>query len=791
MPTSLLTISFILRANFILTLGLTKYLLLFFLSFSLSSLAQSRFTVNGTITDSLSGETLIGASVKLQELPASATSSNTYGFYSVTAPSGQYQLVVSYTGYATVTRTITLDRNLVLNIGIKSNSVLQEVVVTGRSVVENVSNPQMGIEKLNMESIKNVPVLFGEKDILKTLQLLPGIKSAGEGNSGFYVRGGSSDQNLILLDEANVYNASHLLGFFSTFNSDAIKDVTIYKGGMPAQYGGRLASALDIRMNEGDKNKYTAEGGIGLIASRLKLEGPVQKGKGSFMLSGRRTYADLFLKLSSNEDLKQTVLYFYDLNAKANYQFDSKNTLYVSGYFGQDALGLKETFSLDWGNTTATVRWNHLFNEKLFSNTTLIYSDYNYTIQNVESGNDFKVTSLIRDLNLKQDYQYFANNRHTVRFGLNAIRHQIRPGNITSSETSSINDKQLEKRKGYEVAAYISDEMKLNDISLVYGLRLSSFSLLGPGNFNTYNSQGQIINTKPYSSGKIVKSYLFAEPRISASYRLGENRSVKASYTRNTQNLHLLSNSTAALPTDLWVMSSNNIKSQIGDQIALGYFQNLKNNKYEFSAEVYYKDMQNQIEYRNAANLRGNEAVESELLYGDGRAYGIELFMKKRSGDFNGWVGYTLSRTERRFNDISNGEYFPSKQDRTHDVSLVGIYKLSRRWTFSGTFVYNTGNAITFPSGKYQVDGRTNFYYTERNGYRMPDYHRLDLSATLGNKVTKKHQSSWTFGVYNAYNRHNAYTIDFRDDPNDPQKTQAVQTALFGIIPSVTWNFKF
>ena len=770
---------------------LIKYLFIFFFSFSLSTFAQSRFTVNGTITDSLSGETLIGASVKLQELPASATSSNTYGFYSVTAPSGQYQLVVSYTGYATVTRTITLDKNLVLNIGIKSNSVLQEVVVTGRSVVENVSNPQMGVEKLNMESIKNVPVLFGEKDILKTLQLLPGIKSAGEGNSGFYVRGGSSDQNLILLDEANVYNASHLLGFFSTFNSDAIKDVTIYKGGMPAQYGGRLASALDIRMNEGDKNKYTAEGGIGLIASRLKLEGPVQKGKGSFMLSGRRTYADLFLKLSSNEDLKQTVLYFYDLNAKANYQFNAKNTLYVSGYFGQDALGLRETFSLDWGNTTATVRWNHLFNEKLFSNTTLIYSDYNYTIQNVESGNDFKVTSLIRDLNLKQDYQYFANNRHTVRFGLNAIRHQIRPGNITSSETSSINDKQLEKRKGYEVAAYISDEMKLNDIILVYGLRLSSFSLLGPGNFNTYNSQGQIINTKPYSSGKIVKSYLFAEPRISASYRLGENRSVKASYTRNTQNLHLLSNSTAALPTDLWVMSSNNIKSQIADQVALGYFQNLKNNKYEFSAEVYYKDMQHQIEYRNAANLRGNEAVESELLYGDGRAYGIELFMKKRSGDFNGWVGYTLSRTERRFDDISNGEYFPSKQDRTHDISLVGIYKLSRRWTLSGTFVYNTGNAITFPSGKYQVDGRTNFYYTERNGYRMPDYHRLDLSATLGNKASKKHQSSWTFGVYNAYNRHNAYTIDFRDDPNDPQKTQAVQTALFGIIPSVTWNFKF
>ncbi len=771
--------------------ALKSLLLLLAILISLSSSGQSRFTVSGTIKDALSGETLIGANVKLQEIRTSGTSSNTYGFYSLSAIQGEYQLQISYTGYKSQTLNILLDRNITVDINLSPANELQEVVVSGRAANEQISNPQMGLEKLNMESIKNVPVLFGEKDILKTIQLLPGIKSAGEGNSGFYVRGGSSDQNLILLDEANVYNASHLLGFFSTFNSDAIKDVSVYKGGMPAQYGGRLASVLDIRMNEGNRNEFTAEGGIGLIASRLKLEAPIKEGKGSFMLSGRRTYADLFLKLSSDTTLKNSQLYFYDFNAKANYRINDKNIIYLSGYFGQDVLGLNETFSLDWGNTTATMRWNHILNSKMFSNTTLIYSDYNYAIQNFDNRSDFKVTSIIKDWNLKQDYQYFSSNGHSLKFGLNINHHQIRPGNITSSETSSINDKQIEKRKGLELAAYISDEYKIKNLSLVYGLRLSSFSLLGPGRFFTYNTNGQISSSKTYTSGEAVKRYFVAEPRISASYQLSESKSLKSSYTRNSQYLHLLSNSTAALPTDLWVMSSNNIKPQIADQIALGYYQNFSNNKYEFSAEVYYKDMQNQIEYKNAANLRGNENVESELLYGDGRAYGLELFLKKRLGDFNGWIGYTISRTERKFDEISDGSYFPSKQDRTHDLSLVGIYQLSNRWTLSGTFVYNTGNAITFPSGKYQIDGKTMFYYTERNGYRMPDYHRLDLNATLNGKPERKYQSSWTFGFYNAYNRHNAYTIDFQDNPDDTTRTQAVQTALFGIIPSITWNFKF
>lgn len=758
---------------------------------SFKAISQTRFTLSGIVKDAVNGETLIGANIKLKELPLGGTTSNSYGFYSITASQGEYLLLISYTGYQTVSRPISLDQNITLNVELNPSTQLNEVVITQRASNDQVINPQMGIEKLNMESVENVPVLFGEKDILKTIQLLPGIKSAGEGNSGFYVRGGSSDQNLILLDEANVYNASHLLGFFSTFNSDAIRDVSVYKGGMPAQYGGRLASVVDIRMNEGNKNKFTAEGGIGLIASRLKLEGPIQKGRGSFMLSGRRTYADMFLKLSSDTSLNNSQLYFYDLNAKANYKINDKNTIYLSGYFGQDMLGFKDIFSLDWGNTTATLRWNHLFNTKLFSNTTLIYSDYNYAIENFDNRNDFKVTSIIRDWNLKQDYQYFASNRHSLKFGLNLNHHQIRPGNITSSESSSINDSEIEKRNGMEIAAYISDEWKISKLNLIYGLRMSSFSLFGPGTFNTYDADGNINNRQAYSKGEVVKSYLSLEPRISASYQLSQNQSLKASYSRNTQNLHLLSNSSAALPTDLWVMSSNNIKPQIADQVALGYYQNFKDDNYEFSAEVYYKDMQNQIDYKNAANLRGNANVESELLYGDGRAYGLELFVKKRAGDFNGWIGYTISRTERSFDGISNGAYFPARQDRTHDVSLVGIYNISKRWTLSGTFVYNTGNAITFPSGKYPLDGKTMFYYTERNGYRMPDYHRLDLSATLQGKQDKRYQSSWTFGLYNAYNKHNAYTIDFRDDPDDPTKTQAVQTALFGIIPSITWNFKF
>ena len=761
-------------------------------TFNVNGFSQESYTVNGVVKDSLSGETLIGVTLRFVGKAQVGTSTNAYGFFSYKLNEGSYNLSVSYVGYRTILKKIDIKSDMKLELNMVPDNVIDEVVISADKRNDNVVNAQMGVAKINLNEIRNVPVLFGERDILKTLQLLPGIKSAGEGNSGFYVRGGSTDQNLILLDEAPVYNASHLLGFFSTFNSDAIKDVSVFKGGMPAQYGGRLSSVLDIRMNDGNKKEYTAEGGIGLISSRLKLEGPIVKDKGSFMISGRRTYADTFLALSNDSSINNNTLYFYDLNAKANYQIDDKNTLYLSGYFGRDELGLSKTFGFGWGNSTATLRWNHLYSNRLFSNTSLIYSNYNYVIESFLDENSFKVNSSIRDFNLKQDFQLALNNSHNVRFGLDLIQHTISPGDITADASSSVNEVTVEKRKGNEIAAYISDEWELNDrVNLVYGLRASSFFLRGPGTFSTFNGDGTIGSSKSYAQGQLVKSYINLEPRVSVSYQLNANSSFKSSYTRNTQNLHLMSNSTAGSPTDLYIMSSNNVKPEIADQVAMGYFRNFKNDNYEFSAEVYYKKMQGQIEYRSGTDLRGNRNVEADLLFGDGRAYGIELFLKKRFGKINGWIGYTLSRTERKFNDINNGQWFFAKQDRTNDLSLVGIYKASERWTFSSTFVYNTGNAVTFPAGKYELNGNTLFYYSERNADRMPDYHRLDFSATLEGKPGKKLQSSWSFGVYNLYNRKNAYSINFRDDPKDVNKTQAVRTNLFGIIPSVTWNFKF
>lgn len=769
----------------------TLTLVISFLTIQSQVFAQNNHTVSGTIKDIGTGETLIGASVKVTGVKRAATSTNAYGFYSLNLPNGSYKLEVSYVGYQSFIKEVEISENIKLSVELLASNELAEVVVTEVKRNNNVSSAQMGVDKLNVKDIRNVPVLFGESDIIKTLQLLPGIKSAGEGNSGFFVRGGAVDQNLILLDEAPVYNASHLLGFFSTFNSDAIKDVTVYKGGMPAQYGGRLSSVLDIKMNDGNKKEYTVEGGLGLISSRLKVEGPFKKDKSSFIVSGRRTYADLFLGLSPDSSINNNTLYFYDLNAKANYQIDDKNVVYLSGYFGRDKLGLANTFGFGWGNATATLRWNHLFSSRLFSNTSLIYSNYDYTIENLLGGNEFKVSSSIRDFNIKQDFQYALNNQHEIKFGIDAIQHTIAPGKLTTSSLN-INPLTIQNRKGYEVAAYISDDYKVTDnINIVFGTRLSTFSLMGGGNFKTYDVNGNIVAEKNYDGNEIVKSYINLEPRFSSSFLIDETKSIKASYTRNTQNLHLMSNSTATSPTDLYIMNSNNTKPEIADQVALGYFKNFKNDMYEFSGEVYYKTMQNQIEYRNGTDLRGNSNVEADLIYGKGRAYGVELFVKKKYGDFNGWVGYTLSKTERQFDQINRGNWFLARQDRTHDLSVVGIYKVSTRWSLSSTFVYSTGNAVTFPTGKYTIEDQTVFYYGDRNANRIPDYHRLDFSATLDGKPNRKLKSSWNFSVYNLYNRQNPFAINFRDNPDNLAQTQAVRTTLFGIIPSVTWNFKF
>ncbi len=751
-----------------------------------------RATLSGYVYDAASGETLNGVNVRVRNDGDLSSQTNSYGFFSITLPIGTYEFVLSRVGYQTQVQALELAQDSSIRVDMQAGEVIEEVVVSTVSTRDNIINPQMGVANVSIQDIKRVPVLFGEQDVLKTIQLLPGVMSGGEGSTGFFVRGGAGDQNLVLLDEAIVYNASHLFGFFSTFNSDAIKDVNLYKGGSPAQYGGRLSSVLDISMLDGNNKRYGVEGGIGLIASRLKVEGPIVKDKGSFMVSGRRTYADMFLKLSKDEEINQTRMFFYDLNLKANYRFDERNTLFASGYFGKDLLGYSDLFDFDWGNATATLRWNHIFSNRLFSNTTAVYSDFNYNVNLRQESLNFRISSNIQNTNLKQDFQFVANNSNTIRFGVNGLFQRISPSEIAANDSSPVNSLKLDHRRGLELAGYVSHEWRpRTELNITYGLRLNSFLLFGPGTFYTYDRDGDVVDSKFFARKETVHLYVHLEPLLSLSYELGSDNSVKASYNRNTQNLHQLSNSTSALPTDTWVMSSNNIRPQIADQLAMGYYQNLDNNRYEVSVEAYYKDMRNQIDYREAADLQANEFIESELLFGIGRAYGIELYARKRRGRLSGWLSYGLSRSERQFDDIDSGSWFPARQDRTHDLSAVATYTLSPRWSLSTTFVYSTGNAVTFPSGKYQVGGQTLWYYTERNGYRMPDYHRLDIGATLEGNPDKNFKSSWTFGIYNAYNRKNAYIIDFRESEANPNLTETYRLALFGIIPSVTWNFKF
>lgn len=754
--------------------------------------AQEKLTLSGYVRDANSGENLIAAVIRVRALNLS-TYSNNYGFYSISLPEGKHEIEISYVGYATKEEQIEVNSSKRHNFELVSNSsVIEEIVVTGKKEDDHVTSAQMGNLKFSMEELKNIPVLFGEKDVLKSIQLLPGVSSGGEGSANFYVRGGGGDQNLILLDEATVYNASHLMGFFSTFNSDAIKDANLYKGGIPAQYGGRISSVMDISMLDGNNKKFSAEGGIGLIASRLKLEGPIVKDKSSFMISGRRTYADLFLKFSSDDRAKRSKLYFYDLNAKFNYKLNDRNTIYLSGYFGKDDLGYSDLFAFDWGNSTATVRWNSIINPQLFSNTSLIYSDFAYHVNVNSDDSKFRIASKIRNLNLKQDFSYYSNDNSTIRFGVNLLRQEIRPASISAVDESDINSITIESRQGVEASAYISHDWKpFEKLSLIYGLRLSDFMVMGPGTFYEFNEEGDATSESYYESG-IAKHYFNIEPRLSLSYAFNSSNSIKASFNRMTQNLHQLTNTTASLPTDQYMVSSMNVKPQISDQAALGYFRNFRDNTYEFSIETYYKFMDNQIDFRNGADLQANKQLEGELLYGIGRSYGAEFLMRKKKGKLNGWISYTLSKSERQFDQINDGTWFNARQDRTHDVSLVGIYQMSKKWTLGATFVYYTGNAITFPSGKYLIDGRTMFYYEERNGYRMPDYHRLDLSLTYEPKnERKKFHSSWVFGVYNAYNRKNAYVIDFRENKENANITEAYKIALFGAIPSVTWNFKF
>jgi len=765
-----------------------KGILLASLTFLLSTAllpAQTKYTVSGTVKQKSSGETLIGASVTVVEKPAVGVITNEYGFYSLSLPPGNYTLLFSYVGYTQELIPVNLNANTTISISLVDEVTLQEVVVSSKRNDENLATATMGTEVLDIKTVAKIPVVFGEKDLIKSIQLMPGVKSNGEGTNGFSVRGGATDQNLILLDEAPVYNASHLLGIFSTFNSDAIKDVTIIKGNSPSQFGGRLSSVLDVKMKEGNNTKYQVSGGLGLIASRLTVEGPIQKQKSSFIISGRRTYADLFAKLSS--DFKDVSLYFYDLNAKGNLEINSKNKIFFSGYFGKDVMAVNNLLASDWGNATGTVRWNSIVSSKLFCNTSFIFSNYDFNIGFESNGGKTNYNSNIKDLNLKQDFSFYPDSKNTIRFGFEVIHHTLTPTKATG--TGVISDKK--SRKGLENALYVGNSYEASEkINIDYGLRFSFYNVLGGDTYNIYRDN-QLTESIALKKGKIGKTYYNLEPRLSMNYRLTNTASLKMGYARNTQSLHLMSNSTGGSPTDRWIGNSYNIKPEVADQVSLGFSRNFNDNAYELNTEAYYKTMQNQIDYRDGADINTVPDIESELLFGKGRAYGLEILLKKKQGKLTGWLGYALSKTERKIDGINNGQWYNAKQDRTHALSVVGVYELNQRWTVSAAFIFITGNAVTFPTGKYVLNDMVIYQYGSRNADRMPATHRLDLSFTYERPARGRYQSSWNFGLYNVYGRRNPYTITFKENKNDPQKIEAVQTSLFQWIPSVTYNFKF
>jgi hypothetical protein len=768
-----------------------RYLLVFFLFiFSLSVFSQTKQTISGTVTDARTGEELIGASVYLKDTAGIGTATNAYGFFSLTLPAGKILLGVSYVGYSDFYFKLDTIVGQSINVALSpSAKQLKEVEISAVKSDENIRTAEVSAIKLDIKQLEKIPVIFGEKDLLKTIQLLPGVQPASEGNSGFYVRGGSNDQNLILLDEAPVYNASHLLGFFSTFNNDAIKDATLYKGNMPAEYGGRLSSVLDVKMKEGNMKDYVISGGIGLISSRLNIEGPIVRDKGSFIVSGRRTYADVFLKLSKNKELRKSQLYFYDLNAKANYRIGKRDRLFISGYFGQDKFGFRDRFSIVYGNSTATLRWNHLFSDKLFSNSSLIYNDFNYTVAINQVSIDVK--SVIRDFSLKEDLDYYLNSNNKLKLGFLSTFHTIVPGQIISKDTTRLNNILLTKNYGWENAIYAQHEVSIkNKVNINYGIRLSVFSQTGPSKYYKF-PQEDAIDTFKLKLGQFGKTYFNAEPRFSISYNFYPKMSFKVAYSRNAQNLHLLSNTTTSLPTDRWIMTSNNVKPEVADQVSGGYFANFYKDMFEFSVEGYFKWMQNQIDYKNGATLRANELVERELLYGVGRTYGAEFFFKKARGKFTGWVSYTYSKSERKFTEVNRNTWYPSRYDRSHYLSVVLMYDITPRINVSATWVYYTGLATTFPIGKYFLNGALVPYYGERNQDRFPAYHRLDIGATFVLKKRDFWEHDLNISVYNTYARKNAYSIDFVAEFDSEGAAYAEKTYLFRLVPSITYNFKF
>jgi hypothetical protein len=784
------------------------YGLLFIITFSFQLSAQT-FSIAGYVKDSATGETLIGAAIRLPNASI-GTVTNSYGYFSLSLPVGSNQVLVSYIGYRN--KLVTVNPNTkALNIALSPiNLEVKEVVINAERQDKNVKSTEMSRMELSGEKIKSLPVIFGEPDVLKAITLLPGIKSGGEASTGFYVRGGGPDQNLILMDEAVVYNPSHLFGFLSVFNSDAVKNIEVIKGGMPANYGGRLSSILNVNMREGNNQQYKYSGGVGLISTRLSAEGPIEKGKSSFLVSTRRTYIDILAKPFLPENIKGNSYYFYDMNLKMNFILSDKDRIFVSGYFGRDILDYQSevnrsvNFNFGWGNSTGTLRWNHVFNPKLFVNTSVIFNRYELFNDFNFGVGGFKVRSNLQDWNLKSDFTWFAHPKHLVKFGMNYTFHTFQPGILSGNIGSTNISDAINKQFAHEGALYISDEWQVNHrITLNYGLRAVAFNLVGPYKQEQFDNDTQLPTGQytEYQPGESIAFYPRLEPRISGTYVLNDVSSIKASFTQTYQFLHLATTSGAQFPLDLWVPSSKLIKPQLAYQYAVGYFRNFQQNAYESSVELYYKPMYNQIEFKPGANLFFNQNLENEMVFGQGLSYGAEFFLRKKAGVFNGWVGYTWSRTTRQFDALNFGEPYFYRYDRTHDISLLMSYQFNKKWSGSLVFVYGTGNATTLPDSRYAyrfgVDPNTaepTFIFIDKynkvNSFRLPAYHRMDLSATYIVKQTNKFESSWNFSIYNVYNRANPYFIYFLPDIENNQ-VKAYMVYLFPIVPSVQWNFKF
>lgn len=782
---------------------------LLLITLSLGAYAQEKVTLSGTITIKTNTETIIGASIFIPEAKVS-TITNAYGFYSITLPKGAYTIVVSCIGFERIEEPIVLTESTRKDFSmLEESKTLDEVVVKYNGSASNIRKPEMSVNKLSISTIKKMPAVMGEVDILKAILQLPGVSTAQEGATGFNVRGGSVDGNLILLDEAVVYNTSHLFGFLSIFNADVIKDLKLYKGGIPANFGGRTSSVLDIYQKEGNNKEYHVAGGIGAVSSRLLAEGPIVKDKGSFVVAGRTSYAHLFLKLADNDNSVS----FYDLNAKLNYKINDNNRIFLSGYFGKDKMDFSNFFSNNYSNSFFNLRWNHTFSEKLFSNASVIYSRYDYGLKIKYVGIDW--VSDIRNYNLKYNFSHHLSDKLVLNYGVNSIYYQFNPGTIKPMDDKSpINADQIEKKYAWENALYISAAQQLSDkISLNYGLRYSHFLRLGEQHVNDYaNDQAVIFNPElqiyeegtptgitHYNKNKKIAAFGNLEPRLAVSYAINDDQSIKASYNRMSQYIHLISNTASVSPLDIWAPSDQYLKPEILDQVALGYFRNFSNGKYSLETEAFYKKTKNKADYIDGAELIAHKAIEQVLLNGEARAYGLEVMLKKNTGKLTGWLAYTLSRAEQRTpgrnageSGINNGEWYRSNYDKTHNLSLTAAYQLTKKWSLGGIFTYQTGKAATYPIGKYQYQGITIANYGERNVNSLPAYHHLDLSATYTPKPDskKRWKSEWVFSIYNVYNRSNAASIMFEQN-RETGLSEAKRISIFGIIPGVTYNFKF